>query len=163
MLSNIFGGRKAAQLIAAAAVAVGAIAADTSTAAAQGTGNTCYACYPCTQPDGSPGHYFDGSLAGAGQQGLTNPDEAFVCESGTCANPTDNRHRPCIGGTALTEITRAAKTGDVVRLAALVKEHGATVEVNAARGALQVVGCTGAIMAHVALKNEEIARLALAD
>ena len=43
------------------------------------------------------------------------------------------------------------------------RPHGATVEVNAARNALQVVGCTGTIMAHVALKNEEMVRLALAD
>jgi hypothetical protein len=152
-------------LMAAGALALAAtFSADA--AEAQVVTNDCYKCIPCTYVDGSAGHRVTHSRVARGTTGLTNP-ETVECGPGTCDNPLDDEHQACIRPTStafsLPALQEAVESGDVVRLAALVRAGGDAVEVNFARAAIQVVGCQDGIVAHLPLAEAQLRALAPAS
>ncbi len=153
-------------------MAAGALALATTLSAgaaeAQVVTNDCFKCIPCTYEDGSAGHRVTTARVARGAIGLTIP-EPVECGPGTCDNPQDPdvAHEVCLrpSSTAfsLPALQKAVESGDVVRLAALVQSGGEAVEVNFARGAVQVVGCQGGIVAHLPLAAEQLRALAPAS
>lgn len=151
-------------LIAAGALAL-ASALVPGTAEAQVVTNDCFKCIPCTFEDGTAGHRVTTSRVARGAIGLTIP-EARECGPGTCDNPQDPdvNHQVCVRPTStafsLPALQDAVEKGDVVRVAALLRDGGDAVEVNFARSAIQVVGCQGGIVAHLPVAAEQLAALA---
>jgi hypothetical protein len=151
-------------LAAAAALFAGAFGADR--ADAQIVTNDCYYCVSCTI-NGQPGHRVLNVRVPANGTtvGLTIP-EPNECGPGPCSNPQDPdvNHQRCVrpAQTAfnLTSLTEAVKSGDMAQVAALMRQGGEIVEVNTARQALQVVGCDGAIVAHLPLTQAQLTQLA---
>ena len=154
-----------ARLMTLGALALAAGVLAPSRAEAQVVTNDCFNCVPCDfDKDGisGDGHRVTRSRVAAGAAGLTTP-EPNECGAGTCANPQDELHQACVrpSSTAFSiqKLNDAALSGDVFQLAAAIQAGGDAVEVNAARGAVQVVGCTGAIVAHIPVSRDVLARI----
>jgi hypothetical protein len=158
--------RKIAKLFLATAGALAASAFGAGSAQAQIVTNDCYYCISCNL-NGTPGHRVLNVRVPANGTtvGLTIP-EPTECGPGPCSNPQDPdvNHQRCVRpartGFSLTSLTEAVESGDMGRVAVLMDEGGEIVEVNVARGALQVVGCDGAIVAHLPLTQAQVTQLA---
>lgn len=156
--------RKITKLALSAAAALLASAFGADRAEAQVVTNDCFYCVPCNyqgQGYGS-GHRVLPFRVPQGSQGLTVP-EPYECGAGPCSNPQDELHEFCIRGSSsafnLNSLTDAVNAGDMAQVAVLVEQGGDAVEVNTARSALQVVGCSGAIVAHLPLTQVQLAQL----
>lgn len=140
-----------------------------SQAQAQVVTNDCFTCVPCDyDKDGisGDGHRVTRNRVAPGAAGLTTP-EPNECGAGTCAAPQDELHEACVrpSSTAFSiqKLNEAALSGDVFQLAAMIQDGGDAVEVNTARGAVQVIGCTGAVVAHIPVSRELLARIPAAS
>ena len=163
--SHILRGRRAAPLTGVAAAAVAALAVAAPGAGAQVVTNDCFVCVRCTSPDGSEGHRVTNTrVPRGGFVGLTIP-ELLECGPGPCSNPQDPdvNHQVCVrprtASFSVNALNAAARGGNVARLVAQVEAGGAAVEFNAARQALQVIGCTGAVVAHIPLGRAQLVAL----
>jgi hypothetical protein len=158
--------RKITRLALSAAAALFASVLGADRADAQIVTNDCYYCVSCTI-NGAPGHRVLNIRvpANGATVGLTIP-EPFECGPGPCSNPQDPEvnHQRCVRprqtAFSLTSLTEAVKSGDMARVAVLMEQGGEIVEVNTARSALQVVGCDGAIVAHLPLDAAQLTQLA---
>lgn len=158
--------RKITRLALSAAAALFASAFGAGRAEAQIVTNDCFYCIPCTL-NGTVGHRVLNIRVPANGTtvGLTIP-EPFECGPGPCSNPQDPEvnHQRCVRPAqtafSLTSLAEAVKSGDMARVAVLMEQGGGIVEVNTARGALQVVGCDGAIVAHLPLDQAQLTQLA---
>lgn len=157
--------RNLTRILALGAAVFAASALAPSRAQAQVVTNDCFTCIPCDfNKDGiaNDGHKVTPNRVAPGASGLTFP-EPNECGRGPCSSPQDALHQACVrpASTAFSvqKLNDAARAGDVARLAAAIAEGGEIVEVNAKRGAIQVVGCTGAVVAHIPLSRETLARL----
>jgi hypothetical protein len=162
MLNRILNVRTLAGL----AVAVAALAFDTAEAEAQVVTNDCFRCIACAYAPGQEGHRVVNSRVPRGSFGLTHPD-AFECNPGTCAAPEDDEHEPCYRPTStafsIGALNDAVALGDLSQMVHLIQAGGGIVEMNVARSALQVIGCEGAVIAHIPVRQELFSRLALAS
>lgn len=158
--------RKMTKLALSAAAALFASVFGADRAEAQIVTNDCYYCVSCTI-NGAPGHRVLNVRVPANGTtvGLTIP-EPNECGPGPCSNPQDPdvNHQRCVRPrqTAfnLASLTAAVKSGDMAQVAVLMEQGGEIVEVNTARSALQVVGCDGAIVAHLPLNQAQLTQLA---
>jgi len=158
--------RKITKLALTAAAALLASAFGADRAEAQIVTNDCYYCIPCSL-NGTIGHRVLNIRVPANGTtvGLTIP-EPYECGPGPCSNPQDPEvnHQRCVRpaqrGFSLSSLTEAVKSGDMAQLAVLMEQGGEIVEVNTARQALQVVGCDGAIVAHLPLTRAQLTQLA---
>ncbi|HYW11678.1 MAG TPA: hypothetical protein VE871_06955 [Longimicrobium sp.] len=157
--------RKITRMALSAAAALFASVFGADRAEAQIATNDCYYCISCTL-NGQPGHRVLNVRVPANGTtvGLTIP-EPNECGPGPCSNPQDPdvNHQRCVRPrqTAfnLTSLTEAVKSGDMAQVAVLMEQGGEIVEVNTARSALQVVGCDGAIVAHLPLNQVQLTQL----
>jgi hypothetical protein len=60
---------------------------------------------------------------------------------------------------AVAEITDALEAASSLELPALVRKYGSALEFNSERGALQVIGCSGEVVANVPLSTMDLAVL----
>lgn len=158
--------RKITRMALTAAAALFASVFGADRAEAQIVTNDCYYCVSCTI-NGQPGHRVLSARVPANGTtvGLTIP-EPVECGPGPCSNPQDPdvNHQRCVRprqtAFSLTSLTEAVKAGDMARVAVLMQQGGEIVEVNTARQALQVVGCDGAIVAHLPLTQAQLTQVA---
>jgi len=121
----------------------------------------CLACEDCTTEDMQPGHRTFNRAPTLSEYGVE--DEVHGClAEGPCSAPTDVTicKEPGQSLASIQAMTRAADRQDGAKLAMLVKGAGRSVEVNVGRGALQVMGCNGTVVAHIPLSAAQLATLA---
>ncbi|HYW09516.1 MAG TPA: hypothetical protein VE913_21320, partial [Longimicrobium sp.] len=149
------------------ALVVAALTLAAKPATAQVVTNDCYICLPCDfngDGDTSDGHRVTRNRVTRGATGLTisEPNE---CGPGTCSAPADPDvdHQVCVrsASTAFSveKLDAAARGGDMLAVAGQIRAGGNIVEVNLKRGALQVIGCQGGVVAHIPMRQDQIQAL----
>lgn len=133
-----------------------ALAATLAPTAAEAQALACRACQDCLI-NGVVGHRTFGRAPNAGEYGLFDSVHGCLPE-GPCSNPDDSAICQ-FPATAMTDLEAAAQDGNLTRLAEIVQTSEGRVELNTRRSALQVVGCTGAIIAHIPLNGAQLASL----
>lgn len=122
---------------------------------------TCLGCW--TSGEVSISHNF---FAGPGCEGIGAECrfcESHGCHSGAMYGPCSDWHHACGPGVDMAllvrEVTDAASDSDAEGLGALLRQYPAQVEVNAARGMVQVLGCSGQVLAGLPLEAAVLGRL----
>lgn len=150
------------------AVVVAAAALAAKPAVAQVVTNDCYVCLPCDyngDGDTSDGHRVTRTRVTGGNVGLTIP-EPRECGPGTCSAPADPdvNHQVCVRPTrtafSVSKLDAAARGGNLLAVAEQMEAGGGIVEVNFKRGALQVIGCQGGVVAHIPMSQAQLQALA---
>lgn len=119
----------------------------------------------CTEPpDCDPGEHdaWEGSPVNAMRNGGVHLDP--VCYPGTC----DTKHGPMCGppdfaNSEFEELRRRLARNDAAGAATLVLAHGREVVVNVERSAVQILDCTGGVVAHLPVSTDLAASLAHAS
>lgn len=150
------------------ALVVAAAAFGAKPAVAQVVTNDCYVCLPCDfdgDGDNSDGHRVTRTRVASGNVGLTIP-EPSECGPGTCSAPADPdvNHQVCVRPSqtafSVTKLDAAARSGNLLAVAEQMNAGGGIVEVNLKRGALQVIGCQGGVVAHIPMRQDQLQALA---